>query len=177
MRCCILKLTHHLFRYLDLGGDTHDSGPGIYMHVIWERNNPAKHYLYVGQSSVISERITRHLDPWYRTKHPSLHYFVLDSGNMESKYVILTLKQTGKSPIPGLLLNLLEMWACLIFQTLTIRGLQEYLPTNTNIFYPGVNLNVALPLHQRLSEEEGDQEQARRAFSGLYHSEDPMVRR
>jgi hypothetical protein len=147
------------------------------MHVIWDKANSARFYFYIGQSLAISERIKRHLDTWYRKKHPLLHYFVLDSREMESKSVILTLKQTGKPQIPGLLLNLLEMWTCVLFQTLTIRGLREYLPENAQLIYPGVHLNVALPLHQRLAEEEGDQEQAYRAFSGLYRSNDPMIQR
>ena len=164
------------YRFLALGGDIYDNGPGIYMHVIWDKANSARFYLYIGQSLAISERIKRHLDPWYRKKHLSLHYFVLDSIETELRFVILTQKQTGKPPIPGLLLNLLEMWACVLFQTLTVRGLREYLPENTKLVAPGIHLNVALPLHQRLAEEENDQEQAYRAFSGLYHSNDPTVR-
>ena len=81
------------------------------MHVIREKANPARFYLYTGQSIEISERIKRHIDTGYRKKNHSLHYLVLDSGEMESDFVILTPKQAqeGESKLPGLLLNPLEM--------------------------------------------------------------------
>jgi hypothetical protein len=50
----------------------------------------------------------RHGGPWYQGKHPCLHYYVPNSGGMELQFALLA-KINAEVPIPGLLLNVLEM--------------------------------------------------------------------
>jgi hypothetical protein len=115
------------------------------MHVIWDRQDHKRYYLYIGQSLNVHEQITRHKDPWHQQRHPCLHYYVLNSGGMESQFVLLA-ELNAKNPTPGLLLNILEMWCCLIFQTLTKGSLARYLPEDIKARRPGIHLNVATPL-------------------------------
>src|SRR5271155_5156890 len=65
-------------------------------------------------------------------------------------------------------LNLLEAWGALIFQTLPINDLLDYLPNGTVLFpQAGSHLNVAHSLWQRFSETKQD----------TYVSTDPYERR
>ncbi|QMW45747.1 hypothetical protein G4B11_009202 [Aspergillus flavus] len=68
----------------------------------------------------LRERIRTHNDIYRRKRNPSLHYHVWDSaGDMESIFVTLGTSEKPTSVKTQLLLNLLEMWMALVFQTLT----------------------------------------------------------
>ena len=73
-----------------------------------------------------------HRDPEYRAKNLSLHYFVWDRGDKNKMYKVkeefVFLSATDR--VDPLLLNLLEMWCCLMLQTLTKNALAKYLPAN-----------------------------------------------
>jgi hypothetical protein len=76
-----------------------------------------------------------------------------------------------------LLLNLLEMWMCLVFQTLRGVHLDEYLPAAARKLWAGCHLNVALPLWQSFnSVPNAEVMGGRTAFQEYLIHEDPEVR-
>ena len=84
-------------------------------------------------------------------RHPCLHYHVWDSKpGMNSVFVILAYTDE----IEQLQLNLLELWCCLIFQTLSSKDLRTYLPEGST--RPGRHLNVAHPLWQSFTAAKED---------------------
>ncbi|KAB8213450.1 hypothetical protein BDV33DRAFT_196915 [Aspergillus novoparasiticus] len=141
---------------------------GVYLHILWRRSNPQYFWLYIGQGAELRERIRTHNDIYRRKRNPSLHYHVWDSAeDMESIFVTLGTSEKPTSVKTQLLLNLLEMWMALVFQTLTSLHLDEYLPDSVNRLWSGHHLNVALPLWQGFT----DEDQAQHLFS-----EDPTIR-
>ena len=80
----------------------------------------------------MDERLKNHRDPRYRKKNPSLHYFDWDLGEICEEYemdeAFVLLSTVNDKSVDSLLLNLLEMWCCLILQTLTIDALSTFLP-------------------------------------------------
>jgi hypothetical protein len=72
--------------------------------------------------------------------------------------------------VDPLLLNLLEMWCCLMLQTLTKNALAKYLPANMVAPYAGTHLNIAIPLHQAPYSVTVDTQDP-----SMYHTSDPMV--
>lgn len=97
---------------------------------------------------------------------------------MKSDFVLLTelplFKQQSTS---GLLLNILEMWCCLLFRTLTKRDLETYLPQSVSTGGYGTHLNVALSLHQPLLTQDQETGEAARicTFRDLLHVSDPLL--
>jgi len=68
----------------------------------------------------MKERLRCHRDPNYRRKNPSLHYYVWDLGFTDKEYEIeeqFVFLSIFPKEVDSLLLNLLEMWCCLILQT------------------------------------------------------------
>jgi len=130
----------------------------------------------LARSIQMKERLRCHHDPNYRRKNPSLHYYVWDLGftdkeyEIEDQFVFLSIFQKEVDP---LLLNLLEMWCCLILQTLTKNALLAYIPKGMVAPYAGMHLNVALPIYQSL---QGDAV-IDTLHGDLYHSNDPLVQR
>lgn len=162
------------YSLLRIGGEPGQNG--IYLHILWIKNNPDHFYLYIGQSTQMKERLRCHQDPNYRRKNPTLHYYVWDLGLMDKEYEIedkFVFLSTFQKEVDSLLLNLLEMWCCLILQTITKNALLAYIPKGMVAPYAGMHLNVALPIHQSL---QGDA-----VFDTLhgdpYHSNDPLVQR
>ncbi|KAE8418752.1 hypothetical protein BDV36DRAFT_294798 [Aspergillus pseudocaelatus] len=153
---------------------------GVYLHILWRRSNPQKFWLYVGQAAELRERIRTHNDIYRRKRNPSLHYHVWDSSeDMESVFVTLGTSEKPTSAKTQLLLNLLEMWMALVFQTLTSLHLNEYLPESVNRLWSGHHLNVALPLWQGFTEEDQAVSEAvggRISFQQHLFSEDPTIR-
>ena len=141
------------------------------MHILWDPRQPTitKYYLYVGQSQNIQERVQRHENPWNRAKNPSLHYHCWKPV-MESIFVVLGYTRET-SP---LLLNLLELLCCLIFQTLQSRDLEEYLPPGTA--RTGCHLNIANPLLQSFSETTSDNYERKEFFRDLLQDAGPPVK-
>ncbi|KAE8313701.1 hypothetical protein BDV41DRAFT_564118 [Aspergillus transmontanensis] len=163
---------------------------GVYLHILWRRSNPQNFWLYVGQGAELRERIRTHNDIYRRKRNPSLHYHVWDSAeDMESIFVTLGTSEKPTSVKTQLLLNLLEMWMALVFQTLTSLHLDEYLPDSVNRLWLGHHLNVALPLWQGFTDEDQAQhlfsedptirqwaESARDAFNDIRNSPDALLR-
>lgn len=131
-----------------VGGDLNYGGAGVYLHILWSNDDPTLLYLYVGQSWNIAQRISSHNNPAHRTKYPSLHYFAMDQGNLNSVYVVLAADIHTDEKDSHYVLNIFEMWSCLIFQTLLPQDLHEWLPDNTKLQNWAYGLNVALPLWQ-----------------------------
>ncbi|KAL1961941.1 hypothetical protein VTN77DRAFT_770 [Rasamsonia byssochlamydoides] len=104
-------------------------------------------YLYIGQSINVKRQIEDHLNPYYRYKHPSLHYHVWGQREtMESKFVLLA-HGTKVKTISNIELNIIELWCCLIFQTLP-PSLLKYLPPDIPVVRDEYHLNIAHPLWQ-----------------------------
>jgi hypothetical protein len=79
----------------------------------------------------------------------NIRLFIITSGNAQpadgSAWVVLA---QGEQ-MDTVMLNLLEAWCSLIFQTLQIKDLLEYLPPGTILFpHAGTHLNIAHPLWQ-----------------------------
>jgi hypothetical protein len=169
-------------RLLSISGDLSHEGPAIYLHILWDPLTGLWSYnLYVGQSENLKERLKRHQNPWYRTKHPSLHYHVWDSlPAKESAFVVLAQGAERDS----ITLNLLEAWGALIFQTLPKKLLLEGLSEGAFLLpQAGSHLNVAHPLWQRFSLTKQDtyistdSYERKENFSELIRNSDGMVKR
>jgi hypothetical protein len=134
----------------------------------------------VGQSENLKDRLGRHKNPYYRDKYPSLHYHVWDTRPADgSAWVVLV---QGEQ-INIVKLNLLETWCSLIFQTLQIKDLLEYLPLGTTLFpHAGTHLNIAHPLWQGFAKSKDDiyasaeSGERRKAFSDLVRNSEGEYR-
>lgn len=103
-------------------------------------------WLYVGQVSVLRLRIQTHNDPRHRWKNMGLHYAVWRSDpELKSKFVTLATLAAPSCAQTQLILNLAEMWMCLVFQTLTSIHLSSWLPAQANAMWSGNHLK--LPCH------------------------------
>lgn len=95
-------------------------------------------------------RLDNHRNPVHRAKHPSLHYYIWDRGISNENYAVdekfVVLVDVRK--VDPLLLNILEMWCCLMLQTLTRNAVAKYLPIHLVAPSAGLHLNVGIPLHQ-----------------------------
>jgi hypothetical protein len=89
--------------------------------------------------------------------------------------LVLPADLDAKTITPGLLLNILEMWYCLILQTLTKRSLARYLPEGIEARCHSMHLNVARSLQQRVYDEQDKSICVRNSFTDLYLSADPLV--
>ena len=110
--------------------------------------------LYVGQSTDMRSRINNHQNPDYRKLNPSLHYYIMDTEGMSHQFVYLC--GYTETEVPSMILNLLEMWCCLILQTLQEASLKNYLPESAISPGGGRHLNVALPLYQNSGQGDSD---------------------
>jgi hypothetical protein len=136
--------------------------------------------IYIGQATNLRTRIAQHLNFRHRRDNPSLHYHAIHLSiyNAIGSLALLPSPHMGNHTLPGmddpaLLLNLLEMWMCLVFRTLPPQTLAEYLPSAVDA-KPRVGkegefggLNIASPL-----------EQGTGAWTqvDLSESQDPLVR-
>ncbi|EOA82324.1 hypothetical protein ACJQWK_05405 [Exserohilum turcicum] len=164
-----------------LSGDLRYEGRAIYLNGILGLDKRLR--LYVGQSTNLRQRVGQHLNFRYRRDHPSLHYFALHESvyNVFATLVILPHSSAaegrpGMDDVP-LLLNVLEMWMCLVFRALPDQTLQHWLPGDGSVDQKrkvgkeGLvgGLNVACPLDQGTS-------LAERVFVDLEAESDPLVR-
>lgn len=156
---------------------------GIYLHILWREDETTKRFwLYVGQACVLCLRIEKHKDPRHRSKNIGLHYSVWGSAvDMKSSFVTLAILNPPSSTQTQLVLNLAEMWMCLVFQTLTSLHLGSWLPKNTNAMWSGNHLNVALPLWQGFTDTQENKAIAdaiggRSTFQQYLASEDLVIR-
>jgi hypothetical protein len=124
--------------------------------------------MYVGQSGNLRQRVAQHLNFRYRRDHPSLHYYALEWSVYNVFGVCAVLPpapsssfSSSSSLVAGmersdLVMNVLEMWICLVFRSLPSDTLGEWLPDDELVdkgrktAKEGVvgGLNVATPLDQ-----------------------------
>lgn len=145
-------------------------------------------YLYVEQADDLSDRIRYHNDLEFRRRHPSLHYKIwewlqeTDTGGFTSIFVKVAGFQTKLRGESGqLLLNLQEMFAACVFQTLRSSDLKSYLPNDIEICWGGRGLNVALPIWQGYTLGEGktflhEIGLSKKDFTAALHSQDILIR-
>jgi len=135
-------------RFMSIGGDRKIPGLAVYLHVISKRDDFEHFFLYAGQSMELAHRLAQHDSPQFRSKYPSLHYYVMELECMVSDYVIFAENIPAASEHQPRILNILEMFACLIFQTLDPTDLKNTFPEEAELFLPFWGLNIALPLWQ-----------------------------
>lgn len=177
----IHSLTNVLTSLREIGRDpTNLKECGVYLHILWRKEQPGIFWLYVGQAVVLCIRIETHNDPYRRRRNPCLHYHIWDlDDNIESVFVTLATDKQPSTPEEQLILNIQEMWMCLVFQTLTPVQLDDYLPEGVQKLWSGNHLNVALPLWQGFTGDKDSVRDAtggRHAFQQYLRSEDPIVR-
>jgi hypothetical protein len=162
-----------------ISGDLRFEGRAIYLNGILGLDKRLR--TYVGQSMNLRQRVAQHLNFRYRRDNPSLHYHALQYSIYNAMGVLAVLPSPGMGnatlpgmDVPDLLLNVLEMWMCLIFRSLPESSLQDWLPSDGTIntaqkeAREGVvgGLNIALPL---------DHGERSRTWVDLSESEDPLV--
>jgi hypothetical protein len=120
--------------------------------------------MYVGQSGNLRQRVAQHLNFRYRRDHPSLHYYALEWSvyNVFGVCAVLPPPTSSSSSLVAgmersdLVMNVLEMWMCLVLRSLPSDTLGEWLPDDELVdkgrktAKEGVvgGLNVATPLDQ-----------------------------
>jgi hypothetical protein len=149
-----------------LGGDLRLEGRAIYLNGILGTDKRLR--IYVGQTGNLRQRIGQHLNFRYRRDHPSLHYWALEWSvyNVFGVLAVVLPSEGGNGGGGGvvagmerldLVMNVLEMWMCLVFRSLPTDTLQEWLPSSLLVddrkrlvAKEGVvgGLNVASPLDQ-----------------------------
>jgi hypothetical protein len=91
----------------------------------------------------------------HREANPSLHYYALQASDHDYYVILSTVPDAESCKGLGIrgdygrhspLLDLLEMWCCLMFQTLPEKYLREYLPKDIPT-QENRGLNLHLPLH------------------------------
>ncbi|KAH7080416.1 hypothetical protein BKA63DRAFT_590963 [Paraphoma chrysanthemicola] len=143
-----------------IGGDVFKfEGRGVYLNGVLGLDKKVR--IYIGQATSIRQRVSQHLNFRYRRDNPSLHYHAMQQSiyNAIGLVAVLPSPSTGNHALPGmdcqdLLLNVLEMWTCLIFRTLPPQTLEQWLPSDgtvTSRRKSGLEgefggLNIACPL-------------------------------
>jgi len=165
-----------------LSSDLRYEGRAIYVNGILGLDKRLR--IYVGQSTNLRQRVAQHLNFRYRRDHPCLHYFALQESVYNVLGAVIVVPSSGNGEMSGmddvsLLLNVLEMWMCLVFRSLPEESLGEWLPDDDSAVgrkrrigkEGGVGgLNVACPLDQGT-------DMAERAFVDLDNEADPLVKR
>jgi hypothetical protein len=163
-----------------VGGDLKYEGRGIYLDGVLGLDRRMR--IYVGQAGSIRSRVAQHLNFRYRRDNPSLHYHAMQNSIYNSIGLIAQVPSPnmGNHTLPGmdcpdLLLNVLEMWMCLVFRTLPAQTMKLWLPNDDSVLQghkSGLEgefggLNIACPL---------DQGEKQRTWLDLSDSEDPLIR-
>ncbi|KAF2856266.1 hypothetical protein T440DRAFT_363700, partial [Plenodomus tracheiphilus IPT5] len=163
-----------------IAGDLKQENRGaVYLNAILGLDKRVR--IYVGQTTSLRQRVGQHLNFRYRRDNPSLHYWALQ-GSVYNAFGVVAALPVGAAARGvegmddvGLMLNLLEMWVCLMFRTLPEQLLEEWLPDHPDVCKErkegkeGVfgGLNVACPL------DSGSRE---RIWVDMSGSGDPLVR-
>lgn len=149
-----------------LASDLASPGAGVYLHVIIDADGTVR--FYAGQAVCLRTRIREHSSSVYRDKYPSLHYSALASAVDDFFVTLGSLSGCGELN-EGQVLNILEMWASLIFRTLPPHKMEEFLPPGIPVTFDGYyGLNVGLPLAQ------GDS-RAGKSLHDLSKTRDPLA--
>ncbi|UPX11052.1 uncharacterized protein EKO05_0001676 [Ascochyta rabiei] len=161
-----------------IAGDLRSDARAIYLNGVLGLDKRVR--IYIGQASSLRPRIAQHLNFRFRRDNPSLHYHALQSSVYNAIGVLAVLPGPGMGnhtlpgmDDPGLLLNVLEMWMCLVFRSLPVATLKEWIPVGVSSGrregkegeFGG--LNIRSPL---------DQGDGRAGWIDLSTNEDPLVR-
>jgi hypothetical protein len=162
-----------------VGGDLKAEGRGVYLDGVLGLDRRVR--IYVGQAGSIRSRVGQHLNFRYRRDNPSLHYHAMQHSIYNAIGLVAQVPSPnmGNESLPGmdqpeLLMNVLEMWMCLVFRTLPAPTLEAWLPSDGSVKrrkegaegeFGG--LNIACPL---------DQGEAQREWLDLSEAEDPLIR-
>lgn len=162
---------------LSIGGKFVKQQMGWYMDVVTSPDETSPddseaEYLkkYVGQSDDIVQRIRGHKN---EMKHGrQVHYKIAGVKGRVPTFVLLGVwtEDDAEVPFENALLDLVEMYFCLLFQSLQRQTLEKWLPAGAIIGDDG--LNVALPLYQ----SSGDKKELFREMAALHKSSDPEVK-
>jgi hypothetical protein len=154
-----------------ISGDLRSDSRAIYLNGVLGLDKRVR--VYVGQSMSLRQRVAQHLNFRYRRDNPSLHYHALQYSVYNAIAVLAVLPAAVEKP--ELVMNVLEMWMCLVFRTLPEESLSEWLPSDGTIntarkegkegLFGG--LNIACPVDQGVKN---------RTWVDLSKSEDPLVR-
>lgn len=164
----------------NIQGDLKFEGRGVYLDGVLGLDKRVR--IYIGQAASIRQRIAQHLNFRYRRDNHSLHYHAMQQSvyNAIGLIAFLPSPNMGGNALPGmdspdLLLNLIEMWMCLVFRTLPPQLQEEWLPDDGTVNkskkdgkegeYGG--LNIASPL---------DHAEKEREWLDLSEIEDPLIR-
>jgi hypothetical protein len=159
-------------------GDLRSDARSIYLNGVLGLDKNVR--IYIGQASSLRPRIAQHLNFRYRRDNPSLHYHAIQNSiyNAIGALAILPSPNMGNHSLPGmdapdLLLNVMEMWMCLVFRSLPPQVLEKWMPDGVDKGRKegkeGVfgGLNVRSPLDQGENKPE---------WVDLSESDDPLVR-
>jgi hypothetical protein len=130
--------------------------PGVYVHVMYNPNDPADIGIYIGSALHVATRIKEHIrcrynpkrkssgiEHWKFWNRPGIRDFWVVLGRFKDDFVF-----KDKERLP-LLLNILEIYGMLLFRTPHWSLLRAYLPKGSQTQpYPWTGLNTANPLSQ-----------------------------
>jgi hypothetical protein len=162
-----------------VGGDLKSEGRGVYLNGVLGQDKKVR--IYVGQAGSIRSRVAQHLNFRYRRDNPSLHYHAMQHSIYNAIGLVAQIPSSniGNQSLPGmdtpdLLMNVLEMWMCLVFRTLPTQTLDLWLPSDGSVKRRKLGqegefggLNIACPL---------DQGGTMREWVDLSDSNDPLIR-
>jgi hypothetical protein len=126
-------------------------GRAIYLHIV--ENLKAERF-YVGQARNFHDRMDNHMSFRYRRNKPSLHYYALQRSEKDYYVTLSYVPDTNSCKFlgiqhPGLFLDLLETWCCLMLGALPKKYLEEFFPKDIQIPNKTYeNLNLKLPLQE-----------------------------
>ncbi|KAI6823060.1 hypothetical protein KC340_g11976 [Hortaea werneckii] len=158
-------------RLLSIAGDTKFAGAGHYMDCLTDMDDPDWFKIYIGQATVVKNRVDYHKKPTVLQEQQALHYRLLRGKQSRPYNYVLLIKMPQKLEFRDEVLEMLEMYAGLLFQALPRKTLLKYLPQDVKIFEPERGCMVANPLNTR-----HDPALSRLATCQLQESSDPEVR-
>ncbi|KAI6874486.1 hypothetical protein KC323_g652 [Hortaea werneckii] len=162
---------HDKGRLLNIAGDTKFAGAGHYMDCLTDVDDPDWFKIYIGQATVVKNRVDYHKKPTVLQKQQALHYRLLRGKQSRRYNYVLLIKMPQELEFRDEVLDMLEMYAALLFQALPRKALLKYLPQDVKIFEPERGCMVANPLNTR-----HDPALSRLATCQLQESSDPEVR-
>ncbi|KAF2447966.1 hypothetical protein P171DRAFT_408576 [Karstenula rhodostoma CBS 690.94] len=139
-----------------IAGDFPWQTRGIYFDAVLLSSDPhAPTRLYIGQSTNLRLRISQHQKFRYRRDNPSLHYHALHKSddNAYGTLIVLPSASMGNHRLPGmdneaLLLDVMEMWMCLVFRCLQGETVSTWLPEDVGGAGKLGALNVWCPVER-----------------------------
>jgi hypothetical protein len=162
----------------NIGGDLKSDSRAIYLNGILGLDKRVR--IYIGQASSLRPRVAQHLNFRYRRDNPSLHYHALQNSiyNAIGTLAVLPSQGMGNHTLPGmdepaLLLNVLEMWMCLVFRSLPAELLCEWIPDGVDPARKAGKEGVFGGLNIRSPLDQGD---SKAEWIDLSESNDPLVR-